>query len=96
MTTGSKAEVLAWVNGLREELGKPTLAELPCGSPKDAWSCVIAVALGGAEVSPSEDEETEAQWGIVGYGCGPLPAVVNRFAIDFDNGEVPRADRGAG
>ncbi len=76
-------EALAWVNAARGERGLPWLDAFSPGVPCDPTACPVSLAL---EASVSFD-------GLVvpydGTGGSMLPAVVRRFANDFDLGGYP-------
>ena len=90
---------LLWVNNERQNLGMPTIAELPLGTCGDPDNCPIANALHGTSsryeyrasvASDSVMLRYSAALGqeLVGveYGSKPLPTNVREFISEFDLG----------
>jgi hypothetical protein len=82
MTVRQHKRILAYVNDLREQLGKPPLAELPPGAQCSASRCPIAKALG----------EKDAHVGLrirAGAVYVAPPEYVCAWIDRFDEGKYP-------
>lgn len=88
---GVMTEALTWVNEARRMRGLPGLDAFPPGVPCDPAGCPVSRAL---------DADISFRGLVVPHdgtgGSVRLPAVVRRFANEFDLGRYPALEVGAG
>jgi hypothetical protein len=79
----NRAAVLAWVNDIRDDQGRPALAALPRGTRGDMRRCPIAKATG------LFIDGTYARSDVADVR---MPRDARAFALAFDAGNLPQFD----